>query len=393
MTVQGRQYHTSPCNNGSSGQKTGAVVQHHVETVASSSSVGTTDATGFDAFGRIPTVIGPTAGGAGLKHRESGLWSGRLDLGQPRANVNMLDIQAQAVLLEEQSKQDHEESAKLTGQYLRQLCDTKSVRVTHACEHCRQRKAKCSGLQPCTRCTKQNRLCTFSKVERRKKIVGSLHDMLPQHYTNAGPDLHTFVTRMPLNTRAQPMAASNFVMRNQQRRAEVNAPYSYKRDERSASSLQPYGTSFEPHTHPYNLYAPARVDDMHEHQHAYAHTSPHNTYSSAVPAPPSPSSLTSNIAASTPAPSPPSHNRTAAFPDYEDTWKKSSTPSHSRTGLSNPTATTTHGANVGHSNPLYAPVTALKRSSLNQVWATNNITNPAQLLPHKEIGGNNDTSW
>lgn len=66
----------------------------------------------------------------------------KLDAGQPRANVDLLDIQAQAVLLEEQSKQDHEESQKLTGQYLRQMCDTKSVRVTHACEHCRQRKAK-----------------------------------------------------------------------------------------------------------------------------------------------------------------------------------------------------------------------------------------------------------
>lgn len=63
-------------------------------------------------------------------------------IGQPRANVDLSDIQAQAVILEAQSKQDHEESQKLTGQYLRQMCDTKSVRVTHACEHCRQRKAK-----------------------------------------------------------------------------------------------------------------------------------------------------------------------------------------------------------------------------------------------------------
>lgn len=45
-------------------------------------------------------------------------------------------------------------------------------RVSHACEPCRRRKAKCDGLQPsCTRCSELTIPCYYadSKRERQQK--------------------------------------------------------------------------------------------------------------------------------------------------------------------------------------------------------------------------------
>ncbi|PWY99692.1 hypothetical protein BCV70DRAFT_111725 [Testicularia cyperi] len=73
---------------------------------------------------------------------DSKLLSRPVDVGQPQANINLEQIQAQAELLEAQSRSDHQQALHLTEQHFRQMCDSKGIRVTHACEHCRQRKAK-----------------------------------------------------------------------------------------------------------------------------------------------------------------------------------------------------------------------------------------------------------
>ncbi|GAC95813.1 C6 transcription factor [Pseudozyma hubeiensis SY62] len=88
---------------------------------------------------------------------------------QPQATLNMDVIQAQAEMLERQARVDLEETQRLAEQHFEEMLGSREVRVSHACEHCRQRKAKCSGQQPCQRCAKQGILCTYSKQERRSR--------------------------------------------------------------------------------------------------------------------------------------------------------------------------------------------------------------------------------
>ncbi|KAJ9473891.1 C6 transcription factor [Pseudozyma hubeiensis] len=87
----------------------------------------------------------------------------------PQATLNMDVIQAQAEMLERQARVDFEEAQRLAEQHFEEMLGSREVRVSHACEHCRQRKAKCSGQQPCQRCAKQGILCTYSKQERRSR--------------------------------------------------------------------------------------------------------------------------------------------------------------------------------------------------------------------------------
>lgn len=63
---------------------------------------------------------------------------------QPQAVLNMSAIQAKAEILEMQTRRDIEETRRLAERHFEEMLDSKGFRVTHACEHCRQRKAKVS---------------------------------------------------------------------------------------------------------------------------------------------------------------------------------------------------------------------------------------------------------
>ncbi|SPO28728.1 uncharacterized protein UTRI_04606 [Ustilago trichophora] len=97
---------------------------------------------------------------------------------QPQAILNMNAIQAQAERLEMQTRRDMEEAQRQAERHFEEMLDSKGFRVTHACEHCRQRKAKCSGQQPCQRCAKQGILCVYSKHDRKGKMFGSMHSFV-----------------------------------------------------------------------------------------------------------------------------------------------------------------------------------------------------------------------
>lgn len=66
---------------------------------------------------------------------------------QPQVLLNMPLIQAQAEILEAQTRRDMEETQRLAERHFEEMLDSRGFRVTHACEHCRQRKAKVSFLQ------------------------------------------------------------------------------------------------------------------------------------------------------------------------------------------------------------------------------------------------------
>ncbi|KAN0065920.1 hypothetical protein ACQY0O_001053 [Thecaphora frezii] len=100
--------------------------------------------------------------------------------------MDITAIQEKAEHLELQTRISNEEVQREAEQQCRQMFDTKGVRVTHACEHCRQRKAKCTGQQPCTRCTRQGRLCLFSKVEKKRKVTSSLEDFTTNAFSGSG---------------------------------------------------------------------------------------------------------------------------------------------------------------------------------------------------------------
>jgi hypothetical protein len=45
-----------------------------------------------------------------------------------------------------------------------------SGRVSHACENCRDAKAKCSGQRPCNRCQDNGQLCSYGDRKREKMV-------------------------------------------------------------------------------------------------------------------------------------------------------------------------------------------------------------------------------
>lgn len=67
---------------------------------------------------------------------------------QPQAILNMNAIQAQAERIEMQTRRDMEEAQRQAERHFEEMLDSKGFRVTHACEHCRQRKAKVSLAFP-----------------------------------------------------------------------------------------------------------------------------------------------------------------------------------------------------------------------------------------------------
>ncbi|KAJ5605772.1 hypothetical protein N7510_008553 [Penicillium lagena] len=54
-----------------------------------------------------------------------------------------------------------------------------SGRVSHACENCRDAKAKCSGHQPCNRCKESGQRCSYGD-RRREKMARQLSDLTSQ---------------------------------------------------------------------------------------------------------------------------------------------------------------------------------------------------------------------
>lgn len=60
-------------------------------------------------------------------------------------------IQARAEMLEMQTRRDLDEAHRATERHFEEMLDSKGFRVTHACEHCRQRKAKVSLEKPHTK--------------------------------------------------------------------------------------------------------------------------------------------------------------------------------------------------------------------------------------------------
>ncbi|CBQ68338.1 conserved hypothetical protein [Sporisorium reilianum SRZ2] len=61
---------------------------------------------------------------------------------QPQAVLDMRAIQAHAEALEMQTRRALEATQRLAEQHFEAMLDSRGFRVTHACEHCRQRKAK-----------------------------------------------------------------------------------------------------------------------------------------------------------------------------------------------------------------------------------------------------------
>lgn len=61
---------------------------------------------------------------------------------QPRAVLDLDVLQQQAEALEQQTRKYMDDTQKQAERHYEEMLDTKVFRVTHACEHCRQRKAK-----------------------------------------------------------------------------------------------------------------------------------------------------------------------------------------------------------------------------------------------------------
>ncbi|EPQ30946.1 uncharacterized protein PFL1_01135 [Pseudozyma flocculosa PF-1] len=100
--------------------------------------------------------------------------------------LDLAALQAQAEMLEMQARLATEEAEREAEQQCLQLFDQRGVRVTHACEHCRQRKAKCSGTQPCNRCTRSGRLCHFTIVEKKRKVTTDVRGRNAMSSAHAG---------------------------------------------------------------------------------------------------------------------------------------------------------------------------------------------------------------
>lgn len=49
--------------------------------------------------------------------------------------------------------------------------DSKKKRVLRACDTCRVKKAKCDGLNPCSRCTTDNQVCTYTHKRKNPERV------------------------------------------------------------------------------------------------------------------------------------------------------------------------------------------------------------------------------
>ncbi|CAO1613946.1 unnamed protein product [Sympodiomycopsis kandeliae] len=73
-------------------------------------------------------------------------------------------------------------SAELLGLY-----GPRPVRAQFACDYCRQRKAKCSGTEPCDRCIAKKQNCSFSTVQNQRKVTRSLRDL---HADRLGAHCH-----------------------------------------------------------------------------------------------------------------------------------------------------------------------------------------------------------
>lgn len=71
--------------------------------------------------------------------------------------LNMDMVQAKAEALEQQARRDIEDTQQLADRHSKEMLETRSFRVTQACEHCRYRKAKVSRL-------------AFTFFRRRKQV-------------------------------------------------------------------------------------------------------------------------------------------------------------------------------------------------------------------------------
>lgn len=60
------------------------------------------------------------------------------------------------------------------------LNDAKRRRVTRACDHCRLKKVKCDGRQPCIHCTVYSFSCTYNRPNVRSKAAPAPLPSLPQ---------------------------------------------------------------------------------------------------------------------------------------------------------------------------------------------------------------------
>lgn len=135
---------------------------------------------------------------------------------QPQVLLDLGVLQAQAEQLESEACRDIAEAQRMAQEHVDEMLDSKGVRVSHACEHCRARKAKvscsfeffnppllpfpplswmkrvltersdsfrlqCSGQQPCQRCSRQSILCTYQKSERTERFFGPTSRTYPVH--------------------------------------------------------------------------------------------------------------------------------------------------------------------------------------------------------------------
>ncbi|WVQ83551.1 hypothetical protein IAT38_005692 [Cryptococcus sp. DSM 104549] len=83
--------------------------------------------------------------------------------------------------------------------------ETRRTRSAQACDHCRRRKAKCIG-NPCQRCTKGNKICTFSPIEHPRGVGRSKVAPTPSVIASASvPQLR----RHSLNSQSRRVSSAN----------------------------------------------------------------------------------------------------------------------------------------------------------------------------------------
>lgn len=76
----------------------------------------------------------------------SSTWLSAPTQGPATFMLNMDMVQAKAEALEQQARRDIEDTQQLADRHSKEMLETRSFRVTQACEHCRYRKAKVSTL-------------------------------------------------------------------------------------------------------------------------------------------------------------------------------------------------------------------------------------------------------
>ncbi|SPO28178.1 uncharacterized protein UTRI_04606_B [Ustilago trichophora] len=145
---------------------------------------------------------------------------------QPQAILNMNAIQAQAERLEMQTRRDMEEAQRQAERHFEEMLDSKGFRVTHACEHCRQRKAKCSGQQPCQRCAKQGILCVYSKHDRKGNMFGTMQSFVDVP-SQSSSSRHLMHGASSVAANVGPMRAEKH---RELRHANLSMPYGSRRN-------------------------------------------------------------------------------------------------------------------------------------------------------------------